>query len=87
MDSGYLTTDTFLYLQSIKFLSLPTAQLAKINTLSQRCWLGGIVLSLASTTAGVMRVKRESNRLALVGGEEKDGGGGGQQAKGKALMA
>ena len=80
--SGYLSTDMIVYLQSIKFLTLPPSKLNQTATLSNRLWLTGIVLSLVSGGAGLVRVRKEGQRLALVVEEKGEGG-----VKSKALIA
>lgn len=69
--SGYLSTDVVLWLQFAKVVRLPAARLAEISKLSNRCWLAGIALSLASGCAGLVRVRREARRSALVRGEKE----------------
>jgi len=73
-----------IYLQSIKFLTLPSSKLTQTATISNRLWLTGIVLSLLSGAAGLVRVRKEGQRLALVVEEKGDGEG---KAKTKALSA
>lgn len=62
-----------IFLQSTKFLSLPPTKVVRIAELSNRFWLGGITLSLLSGAAGLVRVRKEANRLALVIDEKIDG--------------
>ncbi|KAL7417675.1 peroxisomal biogenesis factor 11 [Mrakia frigida] len=81
--AGYLSTDMVLYLQSIKFLSLPPAKLTQTATISNRLWLSGIVLSVVSGMAGLVRVRKEAQRLALVVDEKAEG----DRTKSKALSA
>jgi peroxin-11B len=48
-----------VYLSSISFLRTPPPKLAQITKISQRCWLAGISLSLASSTAGLVKLMGE----------------------------
>jgi hypothetical protein len=68
--SGYLATDSVLWLQYARFLRLTPKKVVDISTLSNRLWLAGIVFSLASSGAGMVRVRREARRSGLVRGEK-----------------
>lgn len=68
--SGYLSTDTVLWLQHVRFLRLNPKTLADTTTLSNRFWIAGIALSVASSLSGLVRVRREAKRAGLIAGEK-----------------
>ncbi|CDZ96761.1 Peroxisomal biogenesis protein (peroxin) [Phaffia rhodozyma] len=80
--AGYLTTDSVVYLQGIKFLNLNPDKFARTSKVSQRFWLAGILLSLISSAAGVVKVRKEAKRASLTVDNEKGDG-----ARSKALVA
>lgn len=49
------------------------SKFARINTISQRFWFSGIVLSLISSSASMIRLRAEGRRLALSRTAEKGG--------------
>lgn len=71
-----------IYLQSVKFLRLTPTKVAETTKLSQRFWLAGILLSLLSTGAGLLKVRKETRRADLVVDREK-----GDSQRAKALVA
>ncbi|KAJ9094956.1 hypothetical protein QFC21_005748 [Naganishia friedmannii] len=86
--AGYLSTDMIVWLQSVRFLRIQADKFARINTISQRFWLSGIVLSLVSSSASMVRLRAEGRRLALTRSAEK-GGPDDQEvrkAEGRALL-
>ncbi|KAJ9098980.1 hypothetical protein QFC20_005798 [Naganishia adeliensis] len=60
--AGYLSTDMIVWLQSVKFLRIQADKFARINTISQRFWFSGIVLSLISSSASMIRLRAEGRR-------------------------
>jgi len=79
--AGYLSTDMIVWLQSVKFLRLPSDQMGRINKISQRFWLSGISLSLVSSIAALVQLRAEGRRLRLAVGAGED-----QREKGRALL-
>ncbi|GHJ83635.1 hypothetical protein NliqN6_0037 [Naganishia liquefaciens] len=86
--AGYLSTDMIVWLQSVKFLRIRADKFARISTISQRFWLGGILLSLLSSSASMFRLRTEGRRLALSRTAEKSGPEDqeARRAEGRALL-
>jgi len=54
--AGYLTFDAVVWMNAVKFMALEKETAARVNKISQRFWLAGIVFSVA---AGMSKMNRQ----------------------------
>lgn len=55
--AGYLTLDAVVWLNAVKFIALEKETAVRVNKISQRFWLAGIVFSVAAGVAKVRRIR------------------------------
>ncbi|ORY34047.1 peroxisomal biogenesis factor 11 [Naematelia encephala] len=63
--AGFLTTDTLVWLGSIRFLRYDKQKISRVQNISMRFWLAGLFLSLVSSSASLVKLRADSRRFAL----------------------
>ncbi|WWC89385.1 uncharacterized protein L201_004308 [Kwoniella dendrophila CBS 6074] len=63
--AGYFTSDSVFWLGQIRFLKLDKFQLQRYQRLAFKFWLSGIILSLISSSASIMKLRADSKRFSI----------------------
>ncbi|CAD6572398.1 MAG: Peroxisomal membrane protein PMP27, partial [Tremellales sp. Tagirdzhanova-0007] len=63
--AGFLGTDMLFWLGTIRFLKYDKAKLKRIQDISMKFWFSGIVLSLVSSSASLVKLRADGRRFAL----------------------
>ena len=61
----FLSTDSLIWLQSVKVLRLDKDKFAKVTRVSMKAWIFGIILSLISSSASLVNLRAQSRRFAI----------------------
>ncbi|WVQ82387.1 hypothetical protein IAT38_004515 [Cryptococcus sp. DSM 104549] len=96
---GFFTSDTIVWLNSVGFLRLDKETTARFQRYMYRSWFTGILLSLLSSSASLVKLRADSRRFALgaeiakrESGDEKSAEDSAREAterreRGRALLA
>nr|ODN88309.1 hypothetical protein L203_02919 [Cryptococcus depauperatus CBS 7841] len=63
--AGFHTNDMLVWLAQVRFLKLDKAMAAKYQRLMYKFWFAGIMCSLISSSASLIRLRADSKRFAL----------------------
>ncbi|WWD02910.1 hypothetical protein V865_000952 [Kwoniella europaea PYCC6329] len=63
--AGFFTNDMIVWLGQVRFLKLDKVQLERFQRLTFKFWLSGIVFSLISSSASIVKLRGDSRRFAL----------------------
>ncbi|WRT66301.1 uncharacterized protein IL334_003255 [Kwoniella shivajii] len=63
--AGFFTNDMIVWLGQIRFLKLDKVQLDRFQRLTFKFWLSGIICSLISSSASIVKLRADSRRFAL----------------------
>nr|XP_019010901.1 uncharacterized protein I206_04205 [Kwoniella pini CBS 10737]OCF49682.1 hypothetical protein I206_04205 [Kwoniella pini CBS 10737] len=63
--AGFFTNDMIVWLGQVRFLKLDKFQLERFQRLTFKFWLSGIVFSLISSSASMVKLRADSKRFRL----------------------
>nr|XP_018263134.1 uncharacterized protein I303_04626 [Kwoniella dejecticola CBS 10117]OBR85292.1 hypothetical protein I303_04626 [Kwoniella dejecticola CBS 10117] len=96
--AGFFTNDMILWLGQVRFLKLDKVQLERFQRLTFKFWLSGIIFSLISSSASMVKLRADSKRFRLSaevsrressekGPDERSREEGERRERGRAMLA